>query len=153
MGEQISITNTQASPLDFHFFQYADFDLGAADSTVFTNANSVRQFSPGSELTETVVTPVPAHRESAFFPVTLNKLNDGLPTNLSDAPPIGTVFGAGDVTWAYQWDVLLQPGQTFQISKDKNLSAGPQVPEPTACSLLGLAAGMLLARRQKRSIA
>jgi hypothetical protein len=153
MGEQISITNTLTSPLDFHFFQYADFDLGAADSAVFTNANSVRQFSPGSELTETVVTPVPAHREIAFFPVTLNKLNDGLPTTLSDAPPIGTVFGAGDVTWAYQWDVLLQPGQTFQISKDKNLSAGSQVPEPAACSLLSLAAGLLLARRQKRSIA
>src|SRR5882757_3468326 len=66
--EQISITNTLDSPLDFHFFQYADFDLGAADSAVFTNANSVRQFGTGSELNETVVTPVPSHREIAFFP-------------------------------------------------------------------------------------
>jgi hypothetical protein len=153
MGEQISITNTLDSPMDFHFFQYADFDLGVADSALFTNVNSVRQFSPGSELTETVVTPVPSHREIAFFPVTLNKLNDGLPTNLSDAPPVGTVFGPGDVTWAYQWDVLIQPGQTFQISKDKNLKAGPPVPEPAACSLLSLAAGIQLVRCRNRRVA
>jgi len=152
MGEQISITNTLGSPMDFHFFQYADFDTGAADSAVFTNTNSVRQFSPGSELNETVVTPVPAHREIAFFPVTLNKLNDGVPTNLSDTPPIGILFGPGDVTWAYQWDVLLQPGQTFQISKDKNLSAGAPVPEPAIGSLLSLAAGLLLARCRKRRV-
>ena len=103
-----------------------------------------------AELTETVVTPVPSHREIAFFPITLNKLNDGLPTTLSDTPPIGVAVWAGDVTWAYQWDFLLQPGQTFQISKDKNLRA---VPEPAACSLLSLAAGLLLARYRKRRIA
>jgi hypothetical protein len=153
MAEQISIINTLDSPLDFHFFQYADFDLAAADSAVFTNANSVRQFAPGSELSETVVTPVPSHREIAFFPVTLNKLNDGVATTLSDAPPIGTVFGAGDVTWAYQWDVVIPPSGTFQISKDKNLSAGAPIPEPATCSLLSLAAGLLIARCRKRRIA
>src|SRR5438874_5566923 len=146
MTEQISITNLLDSPLDFHFFQYADFDLSAADTAVFTNANSVRQFSPGAELTETVVTPVPSHREIAFFPVTLNKLNDGVPTTLSDTPPIGVVFGPGDVTWAYQWDVVIPPSGTFLISKDKNITPSPPVPEPAACSLLSLAAGLLLAR-------
>jgi hypothetical protein len=152
LGEQISIFNLTDGPMDFHFFQYADFDLSAADSAVFTNLNSVRQFSPGAELTETVVTPVPSHREIAFFPVTLNKLNDGVPTTLSDTPPIGVVFGAGDVTWAYQWDVVIPPSGTFLISKDKNISPGAPVPEPAACSLLGLAAGLLLARCRRRRI-
>jgi hypothetical protein len=150
MGEQISINNTGVSSLDFHFFQYADFDIGPADSAVFTNANSVRQFSPGIELTETVVTPVPTHREIAPFPVTLNKLNDGVPTVLSDTPPIGVVAGPGDMTWAYEWDFQLAPGATFQISKDKNLHAGPPVPEPATASLLMLAAGVILARLRKR---
>ncbi|HEX5471037.1 MAG TPA: PEP-CTERM sorting domain-containing protein, partial [Lacipirellulaceae bacterium] len=150
MGEQISITNTLDSPLPFHFFQYADFDIGFADSAVFTNENSVRQFSTGSELTETVVTPVPAHREIAPFPVTLSKLNGGVPTVLSDTPPIGVVAGPNDLTWAYQWDFVLAPGATFQISKDKNLHAGPSVPEPATTSLLMLAAGTILAVRRRR---
>ena len=78
MGEQISISNLTASPLDFHFFQYADFDLSAADTVIFTNANTVDQSGGGLRLSETVVTPVPSHREAAFFPITLNKLNDAL---------------------------------------------------------------------------
>jgi hypothetical protein len=71
-----------------------------------------------------------------------NWVNDGLPTTLSDTP-IGTVVGPGDMTWAYQWDVVINPGDTFQISKDKNLSAIP-VPEPASGLLVTIAAGMLL---------
>jgi hypothetical protein len=154
MGEQISITNTGAGPLDFHFFQYADFDINGTaggDALVFTNPNTVRQFEPGFELTETVVTPVPAHREGAFFNTTLVKLNNGVADNLADAPPIGTVLGPGDVTWAYQWDFLLQPGDTFQISKDKNLHATPPVPEPGTGSLLAIATGLFVGRLRKRT--
>jgi hypothetical protein len=149
MTEQISITNLLNSPLDFHFFQYADFDLSGADSAVFTNANSVQQSGSGSRLTETVVTPVPSHREAAFFPVTLNKLNDGVATTLSDTP-LGTVVGPGDVTWAYQWDVVIPAGSTFQISKDKNLNA---IPEPTVCSLLIVAIALLFVVRRKHRLA
>lgn len=147
LAEQISIINQSASPLDFHFFQYADFDLSGADSVVFDNLNTVRQFNGISRLTETVVTPASSHREAAFFPVTLNKLNDGLPTTLSDTA-IGAVVGAGDVTWAYQWDFLLQPGDTFQISKDKRLELSA-IPEPGVGALLGLA-GLLLVSYRKR---
>ena len=149
MTEQISITNLLDSPLDFHFFQYADFDLSAADSTVLTNLNSVQQSGSGSRLLETVVTPIPSHREAAFFPVTLNKLNDGVATTLSDTP-LGTVVGPGDVTWAYEWDVVIAPGSTFQISKDKNLSV---VPEPTVCSLLTVAIALLFVVRRKHRFA
>jgi PEP-CTERM motif-containing protein len=151
MGEQISITNSLDSPLDFHFFQYSDFDLqgiALGDSAVFTNPNTVRQSKAAIRLTESVVTPVPQHREINFFPVTLNKLNDGLPTTLNDAPPIGTTLGPGDMTWAYQWDVVIAPGATFQISKDKNLSA---VPEPSTMFLLSAGVALIFAMRRKRS--
>ncbi len=123
MSEQISIHNTSGSNLDFHFFQYTDFDLqGLAgnDTAVFTNPNAVQQASGAYRLTETVVTPVPNHREIAVYPTTVNNLNDGLPTTLSDTP-IGQVLGPADLTWAFQWDVTIAPGGTFQISKDKNL--------------------------------
>jgi hypothetical protein len=141
MAAQISITNLTGSPMDFHFFQYADFDLagGGGDSAVFTNLNAVQQFGPGTHLLESVVTPVPNHREIAFFPVTLNKLNDGVATTLSDTP-IGTVVGPGDLAWANQWDVVIAPGATFQISTDTNLNA---VPEPGLGSLLTVGIGLL----------
>jgi len=145
MGEQINIINLTSSPLDFHFFQYADFDLSAADTALFTNANTVDQTGGGLRLAETVVTPVPSHREAQFFPITLNKLNDGLPTTLIDNAGIG----AGDVTWAFQWDVVIPPSGNFQISKDKNII---RVPEPGLLSLISLATGLLLTQRRKRRI-
>jgi hypothetical protein len=146
MGEQISIINLTAAPLDFHFFQYADFDLSAADTVVFANANAVDQTGGGLRLSETVVTPVPSHREAAFFPVTLNKLNDGLPTTLIDNAGVG----AGDVTWAFQWDFVVPPSGSFLISKDKNIV---RIPEPGLASLVSLATGLLLTQFRKRRVA
>jgi hypothetical protein len=146
MGEVITIYNLGASPLDFHFFQYADFDLSAADTIVFTNANAVQQ-AGGTRLTETIITPVPSHREAAFFPTTLNKLNDGLATTLSDTPALNSPIGPGDVTWAFQWDVSIPVGGTFQISKDKNLA----VPEPGTIALVAIGASLLATRRRRRA--
>lgn len=133
--EQITVTNTGTAPLDFHFFQYTDFDLGGTaggDRARFTNANAVQVFDALLNFSETVITPVPDHREINFFPLTINKLNDALPTTLNDLPPVGVVVGPGDVTWAYQWDFVINPGQSFQISKDKQLTG---VPEPATLSL------------------
>jgi large repetitive protein len=151
LTEQISISNLTASPMDFHFFQYADFDLPGpgGDNAVFTNANTVDQFKGAFQLTETVVTPVPSHREVAFFPATLNKLNNAGPDDLNDLPPIGVALGPGDVTWAYQWDVVIPPSSTYLISKDKHIT-GPQVPEPAAFVLLTIGLGLLLHKRRTR---
>lgn len=152
LSEQISIISTSASPLNFHFFQYADFDLRGTpgqDTAVFENANAVRQSQGPIEVSETVFSPPANHREIAFFPTTLNELNDGAPTTLSD---ITGPIGPGNVTWANQWDFLLQPSATFVISKDKRLSS-PPVPEPAVSSLLCVAAGLLLAGCRKRTLA
>jgi hypothetical protein len=146
MAEQISISNTGAAALDFHFFQYADFDLNgtaAGDSAFFPNSNAVRQSEGALSVSETVITPVPSHREIAFVPTTLNQLSDGAPTTLSDT----SVLGAGDVSWAFQWDFVLQPGGTYQISKDKHLSG---IPEPAAAMLLNIGVAMLMAARRSR---
>lgn len=154
MTEQISITNTNGGgpALDFHFFQYSDFNLAGTagnDGALFTNANAVRQFDGITSMTETVVTPVPDHREINFFPATRNKLNDGLPTTLNDAPPFGLPLGPGDMTWAYQWDFSIAPGSTVQISKGKQLTG---IPEPSSVLLAGLAAcGLASMRRRRRA--
>ncbi|MBN1344012.1 MAG: hypothetical protein JXQ73_15110 [Phycisphaerae bacterium] len=131
LAEQITITNTGRQDLDFHFFQYVDFDLngtGAGDTVEFLNANTVQQHAENAWLSETVVTPAANHHEAADYPYTLNHLNDQSPSTLNDND-----FASGDVTWAFQWDFALAPGESFQISKDKQIV----VPAPGA-ALLGM---------------
>jgi len=149
VAEQISITNTGESPLDMHFFQYVDFDLGGTaggDTAVFTNENTVQQFEGSVVLSETVETPDPNRREINDYNVTLTKLNDGVATDLLNMPTEDVPFGPGNVTWAFQWDATINPGGTFQISKDKQITI---VPEPGSCVLLvaGLA-GLIIRRRR-----
>ncbi|MCX5671993.1 MAG: hypothetical protein NTU94_11805 [Planctomycetota bacterium] len=50
MAETIKICNTSALPIDFHFFQYVDFNLSASDTVWFPNANTVRQIGSGTQV-------------------------------------------------------------------------------------------------------
>ncbi|MDB6109574.1 MAG: hypothetical protein JWR69_1324, partial [Pedosphaera sp.] len=61
---------------------------------------------------------------------------------------VGSGIGPGNVTWALQWDLTIAAGGTALISKDKYLEI--IVPEPSTFALtgLGLAAFLLLRRRQ-----
>ncbi len=145
IAEQITITNTGGNSLDFHFFQYSDFDLGGApgDTVELINANAVRQSDPNWTVSETVVTPSADSFELNFFANTLSKLIDGVATTLGNASGAGPV-GPGDVTWAFQWDETIAAGDVFQISKDKNIT-----PEPATMAILFLG-GLTLLRRRKR---
>jgi hypothetical protein len=154
MNETITINNLTGSALDYHFFQYSDFDLGGTQGgdTVQLGRNNQNLFNEafqskgGASLTETVDaanTPGANHGEAALFNATLLKLNSGSPVTLSDtAGPI-----TGDATWALEWDVSIAPGQSFIISKTKNLT----VPEPSSFALLALGAVGCLVKRIRRS--
>jgi hypothetical protein len=133
MVEGIVITNRSSSSMNFSFFQYTDFDLNgdsSDDTAEKTNANAIRQWDPMLVFNETVVTPSPSHWEIDSYPDIRTRLNDGLPTTLSDA----TSPYSGDVTWAFEWDVILAAGDSLIISKDKGLAP---VPEPATMLLLG----------------
>ncbi|MCU0770387.1 MAG: hypothetical protein MUE94_01270 [Verrucomicrobia bacterium] len=153
IAEQIEINNTSGSALDFHFFQYSDFDVsgtaGADTIVLSTNAfthriNQADQFE-GANLVEVVNSPNAHHGEAGLVPTTLVKLNDAAPTILNDSQ----LNASGDVAWALQWDVNISAGGSYLISKDK-LLAVQYIPEPTSLSLasLGFIAGVLQWRRR-----
>jgi hypothetical protein len=145
LAEQISIRNLTNAPLTFHFFQYVDFDLDGSplgDEINFPADNTVvQQKAGGSWVAETVITPRSSHHETHLVPITLDKLNDGLPTTLDDA----NVEGPGNVAWAFEWDVVIPAGGEFQISKDKQI-----VPDVSTLAMLTLS-GIPLIRRRRRA--
>ncbi len=145
VSEVIRINNLGSSSLDFHFFQYTDFDLGGdpqGDTARLVNANTIQQFDPNAISSETVVTPAANRYEVNFFANTLNSLNDGSPTTLNNnGGPL-----TGDTTWAFEWDVTIPAGGSFIISKDKNIRP---VPEPLSLILLGCGmVGLIELRRR-----
>jgi hypothetical protein len=153
IGEQIVIENLSANPLDIHFFQYTDFDLGGDagdDSARFVAANEVeQQDGGGSTLSEAIVTPAASHRQIDTFPAIFVDLTDALPTTLSDTPAIGVPFGPTDVTWAFQWDFVILPQGVQTISKIKSIQG--VVPEPASIALWSLGAiGLIGIRSRKR---
>ena len=152
MAESIRVSNLSGAPLDFHFFQYTDFDfspLPGADTVQLVNENKVKQTSPGGfVVSETTAVPDADRFELALWNATLAKLNDGDLDNLSNANvgPYPYSAGPGDVTWALQWDEVLSSTGTLLISKNKHLT----VPIPPSVLLLGsgLLGLALLGRRR-----
>jgi hypothetical protein len=140
IAESINITNLTGSALDFHFFQYSDFDLNGittGQTATLVNANAVQQSGAGGlVMSETVATPSPTHHEMGIWNTTLASLQDGAPTTLNDV----SSAGPGDVTWAFQWDASIAGNGSLIISKDKRLSS--VVPEPA--SILGLGTVLFL---------
>lgn len=146
IGEQLTIRNFGTTPIAMSFFQYADLDLGSDindDYVEMTNANAVIQADYTSNLAvvETVATPPASRREVGIFPTTIGLLDDNAVYNLNNTT--GPLVGRRDYTWAFQWDFVLAPGDSFNISKDKNL-----IPGPGALALVGL--GGLFAGRRRR---
>jgi hypothetical protein len=159
IGEAIRINNLSGAPLDFHFFQYSDFNLGGTpgdDKTALGTSlgglfNEALVWDTALAMTETVDTvsaPGANHGEVAAFGATLAKLNDVIPDVLSDvAGPLGPAHN----TWALEWDLNIAAGDSAILSLDKNLHT-TLVPEPSSLTLISLGLIGYLLRKQKLTV-
>ncbi|MBO6512462.1 MAG: PEP-CTERM sorting domain-containing protein [Phycisphaerales bacterium] len=143
LAEVITLRNTSSSSMTLSFFQFVDFDLGtffSDDSGEIVNGNTAFQYDGGSSiLSETATTPSPDLFQMGNGVSLRAMLADGSIDDLD-----GTAAFAGDVGWAFQWNITLAAGDSFLISKNKTL-----VPTPGSMMLLGTAG--LLASRRRRS--
>ena len=151
LNEDITVANLSASPLDFHFFQYSDFDLfgtASGQSVQFLQNSANNQYYKAvqtdgthtvTETINTTIVPI-GHFEAGFYNATISSLTDGASTTLNDV----TSAGVGDVTFAYQWDVTLAPGASFQLSKLIEI-----VPEPSSMAILAIAAASMGVYRRR----
>jgi len=142
LAEQITIRNTSNAAITLSFFQFVDFDLGGDafdDFGQIVGGNTAQQSDDDTVLSETVATPTPTiFQMGDSFDMT-NMFNDSAIDNLD-----GTSSHSGDVAWAFQWDITLQAGGSFLISKNKNI-----IPTPGSLMILGSAG--FFANRRRRS--
>jgi len=150
--ETISVQNRSATQLNFHFFQYSDFDLlgtpGGDSVTIFNNGsgyNRATQTKGATRISETIDSPAATRAEAALFGQTLANLNGGV-YDLNN----NVTAGPDNVTWALQWDHLLNPNETWIVFKDKFLSVEP-IPEPGFLGLAALGLAAFALRRARRA--
>jgi hypothetical protein len=134
-----------AQTLNVSFFQYSNFNLLNNNNNTVSITGSLGAYTGafqstgtpgGTGIAEVILAPSASHGETALVPTTLNELNNPLNSNFNLSDNTSAV--TGDVSWAFQWDATLNPGDEEDISKDKGLQV-TVVPEPgtTALAVLG----------------
>ena len=145
IGEIVRVQNLTAGALDFHLFEYDDFDLNGSaggDSAALLNGSTIVQWEGNT--TAMVGSVPPFNRwEIDSWPNILAKLNDGVADNLSNTT---SPSGPADLAFAMQWDRTIAARGTFLMSKNKRIEV---VPEPATMAALGL--GVLALARRRRS--
>ncbi len=143
----VNVINYQATALDFHLFQYSDFDLGGttgSESVNFLKAlgrfNRAVQTTGSLGMTHTflataIPSPIPLV-EANTFNSTLLSLTDLSQTSFNS---LSTNAGPGNVTYAIQYDLQLGAGESFALSDQFSIA----VPEPTSAALIAIAGACL----------
>ena len=137
IAETVLIRNLTSRPLNLHFFEYTDFDLGGSSGGDNVQLKSSLQglFTEALQSQDSLlfgdilVAPGADHAQAGSRWAILGRLTDCGPTTLNDT--IGSM--QGNAAWALEWDPRIPARGTFAISITKSLSI---VPEPAATSYL-----------------
>lgn len=164
------ITNTSDRDIEVNFFNYLDLDVVGPSGTAGSNDMArLEFFNPGNPVGGWIkiwdgpanATPPNAAPglegwnyiasgenlvgwQIASWTTTRLGLTDSAITNL---PNTAATFGAGDFTGAYQWRVVLRPGE----SAEGFINLGVNVPEPASMLALGAGLASLLGLRRRRA--
>ncbi len=145
LGETAQIINTSSATLNYHFYEYSNFNLGGTtggQTVTMTGGNTATQ-SGNFTVAETVVSPHPNEFQAASYPTLTTALNGSSALTLND-----TASASGDGEWANQWDVTLAPGQAYVLSADQQIRA--TVPEPASTMAFLALGGLVLTRPRRR---
>ncbi len=153
--ERLTLTNNGRDPLALSIFKYADFDLcygysAHNDDYAFANTSGITQYDAFS-----VANVMPTSSLPDAFQISvvgspgsiISSLNDGGITNLNNT---GSPYGPGDASFAFQWNLRLDPDRAYTIENRKTLTTTPE-PVSTILFLAGgaLFGGRLLVKRRK----
>jgi len=137
MHWDVSFENHTDQAMTFSFYAYLDLDLDGSfnnDRATMTMSPSVTtmiiddQADPTVDFIWNAYGPTPTRYQIGGYPSIRNTLDGmGSAINLTNAPPVGSTF-TGDFTGAFQYDVTLAAGQTFQLRQ--------AIPEPATTMLL-----------------
>ncbi len=157
ISEQIKISNLSRRSIDFHFFQFVDFDLAGEylgdellliqnEDGLFTGAYQRKGNSYfGEELLSPGANRAQADEVYPTWPL-FDSLVDSQPTTLNNsAGPI-----SGDPAWAFQWDQCIDAKGSFEISIVKTVYPIP-VPEPSVFAIVSLVGVVVAARKRIKS--
>jgi len=130
VSEIFRIKNTGTSVLSFDLFEYSDFDLKPFindDYAMHVNQNTVSQWDTMHVVTESVVRIPDRWQVSNPFVVS------------GDLSNSAAFIGPTDCAWAFQWNLVIDPGSSVVFSKNKAFTAN--IPEPMSMLLgvMGLA--------------
>ncbi|WP_310476265.1 PEPxxWA-CTERM sorting domain-containing protein [Sandarakinorhabdus sp.] len=140
LSKTVSFTNLSAAAIDFHLFDYTDFDIRF---NALTQLDTARLVSPGRIITSSSSIPfsidasaqVAADRYqisnfiTPYFQFFIDQ--DG-PTTLPNTPALGAEFPAtpGDTAFAFQWSRMIAPGDSFTVGQVARYLPTSSVPEP-----------------------
>ncbi len=157
IDKSVTLTNLSQQNLDFHLFDYSDFDikfnqLDQRDQSIALDFGTIVQNSatkPLSILTQ--VSPTSSHYEIADFLTLYNKFfidQDGA-TTLPDNPPLNVPFPIppSDNAFAFQWDFNLNTGESVTFNSQFDYAP---VPEPL--TILGAGTAIALGAGFKRKL-
>jgi hypothetical protein len=146
ISEVVRVRNRTNGSLNFHLFEYDDFDASGTFDDDFGQLmnSSTARVSDAFTRIDVGAVPIPDRWQISAVPDIFDLLEDGGPSTLSNSSTFG---GPGDVAFAFQWDRTLEAGGTFLLSKNKLVTP---VPEPGSLIAIGVGLGWLSKRRSYR---
>ncbi len=142
LAEVVTIFNRNNGAVSFKFWEYDYFSPGGATGGTGTllNSSTIKHTNNGWNVT-VGATPIP---DRWMIDTSGNVVNGIVAGNLTNAN--SPFSNPTDLAFAYQWNVTINPGETWQMSKNKLLQA---VPEPSTMVALASLSALALFRRRK----